>query len=59
MRYNGIFKAKKAPDDYDVPVCPCCGEECDTLYKQGGIVLGCEMCIEEVSAWEVMENENL
>jgi hypothetical protein len=34
--------------------CPVCGEECDTLFKRDGETVGCEMCIEEVDAYEEM-----
>lgn len=39
------------------PICPVCGEECDTLYLQGkaGEVVGCDMCIRSVDAWECEE----
>ena len=41
------------PRDYDVPVCPVCGEETDTYYKnKDGVIVGCEFCIETVDAWE-------
>lgn len=54
-----ILRKRKAPEDYDVPICPVCGEECDTFYKQGGIILGCDECVEYVNAWQEMEDENL
>ena len=39
------------------PVCPVCGDECETLYKDcSGEVFGCENCVETVDAWEE-ENE--
>lgn len=41
------------PKDYDMPVCPVCGEETDTYYKnKDGVIVGCEFCIETVDAWE-------
>lgn len=41
------------PKDYDMPVCPVCGEETDTFYKnKDGVIVGCEFCIETVDAWE-------
>lgn len=58
MMYRGVFRERR-PDDYECPVCPVCGEECDTYYKQGGIVLGCDQCMEAVSAWEEIGSENL
>ena len=43
--------------DYEVPVCPICGEECDTIYKKDGEVIGCYHCIDAVDAWEWAEQE--
>lgn len=35
------------------PICPCCGEECDTAFvDQFGDVVGCENCMMEHEAWE-------
>ena len=28
-----------------VPICPVCGEECSTIYKDGGEIIGCNICI--------------
>ena len=44
------------PKDYDLPVCPVCGEETDTYYKnKDGVIVGCEFCIDAVDAWEGKE----
>ena len=41
------------PKDYDLPVCPVCGEETDTYYKnENGEIVGCDNCITAVDAWE-------
>ena len=41
------------PEETDVPVCPVCGEETDTFYKNSlGDVIGCDMCVSAVDAWE-------
>lgn len=38
------------------PRCPCCLEECDTVYKDSyGEILGCENCITVVDAADVRE----
>lgn len=38
-------------DDEPIEIkCPLCGEECETLYKGGGDIIGCENCIERVDA---------
>ena len=40
------------PPAYTCPICPVCGEEADTLYKdRQGNVIGCTACITEVDAW--------
>jgi hypothetical protein len=45
------------------PICPVCGEECDTYYRDNtyridrhGEILGCENCIDELDAWYEMED---
>ncbi len=36
------------------PVCPVCGEECETLYIDcSGKVFGCDECITTVDAWDI------
>lgn len=41
------------PKGYDVPICPVCGEETDTYYKnENGEIVGCDNCITAVDAWE-------
>lgn len=45
------------PMDYEVPACPCCGEECETHYKKDGQIIGCEHCIDAVDAYEDMDDE--
>lgn len=35
------------------PICPVCGEECETIYKaRHGSVVGCDVCIETQDAWD-------
>lgn len=37
------------------PICPMCGEVCDTIYIRYGCpteILGCEGCVQECSAGE-------
>lgn len=44
------------PKGYDLPVCPVCGEETDTYYKnKDGVIVGCEFCIDAVDSWEGKE----
>lgn len=41
------------PDPEAAPCCPCCGEECETLYRAfSGAVVGCEKCVDALDAWE-------
>ncbi len=36
------------------PICPICGEECETVYTDVfRNVLGCDICISADDAWEV------
>ena len=48
---------RSAPNE--LPLCPVCGEECDTVYKSyDGEVVGCESCIDVASStdwWEAIE----
>ncbi len=36
------------------PVCPVCGEECETIYRDhSGGIFGCDVCVIISNAWEV------
>lgn len=37
------------------PICPMCYRRCDTIYRAGSEVVGCDRCLEAVDAWEVDE----
>lgn len=56
MRYRGLFRYRR-PEDYDVPYCPMCGEDCTIYYKRCGEIVGCDMCLDDVDAWEEKEND--
>lgn len=46
------------PDGKDPssPVCPVCGGECETVYKARGYeIVGCDLCLQPVDAWESSE----
>ena len=45
-------KYRYGDENYDSPICPVCGEECETLYLQDGNVIGCDSCVSEKNAWE-------
>ena len=58
LTHPDIIKAEK----FGVPMqeeiyCPMCGCECEKFYKHGKEIIGCDYCIDEVDAWEEMENE--
>lgn len=37
----------------DTPICPICGEECETIYTDAaGDICGCENCVTSRDAWE-------
>lgn len=36
------------------PICPVCGEECETIYvDMYGQHIGCDICVTTKDAWEV------
>ena len=42
--------------DYEVPHCPICGRETDTIYEdKDGQVVACGECLVRRDAWEWME----
>ena len=55
--YNDIPERRLEPPEkeYDPPVCPVCGKECDTVYKRDGEILGCDVCVRSYDAWEEYE----
>ena len=42
------------PVEEDMPRCPICGEETETLYRDAclGTIIGCDNCIEVVNAYD-------
>ena len=41
------------PEEPRRPICPICGEECDTVFKTAwGAVVGCDNCLTSCDAWE-------
>lgn len=53
MAYDIGFEPPLDPPEYDPPICPVCGSECDTLYRDKfGDIVGCDECISTVDAWE-------
>lgn len=44
------------PPEQDMPICPECGEECETIYRgRDGQILGCENCVDELNAYDWSE----
>ena len=45
----------------EVPVCPVCGEECETIYtdKKTGDVLGCDCCIDSEDAYDWSDRQDI
>ena len=36
------------------PICPICGQECETVYRDRyGAYSGCDVCSEVIDAWNV------
>ena len=54
-----IRQAERDGVPADDPVhCPCCGEECDTIYMdQYKNVFACDRCLMQQDAWEWAEEE--
>ena len=48
----GNRKYRYGDENYDNPICPVCGGECETLYLKLNEVIGCDSCIETKDAWE-------
>jgi len=40
--------------EYAPVYCPVCGAECSSVYLVQGEIVGCEWCLEERDAWEVL-----
>ena len=46
------------PVQKDNPVCPVCGEECETIYTDiNSEICGCENCLTEYDAWDYFDDE--
>lgn len=40
----------------DYPICPICGAQCETLYRDfHGETFGCDECVTQYNAWEMPE----
>ena len=36
--------------------CPVCGYACETFYKHDGEIIGCDICVDTVDAYEEMQD---
>lgn len=46
------------PPEPPVVCCPCCSQECDTVYLNvNGAVIGCDNCIMEVRAVDWLNDD--
>ncbi len=43
-----------ATEEEEEPVCPVCGKKCEDFYKYNNEIVGCDMCIKKVDAYEEM-----
>lgn len=44
----------RKPRDPEYPICPICGEECETIYRNSDYeIVGCDECMKTEDAWEV------
>ena len=47
-----------SPPDEEMPICPVCGQECETYYKNlNGEVIGCDECVQAVDAREHQQEQ--
>ena len=47
------------PEPKQLPVCPVCGEECETVYTDiNAEICGCDNCITKYEAWEYYDDED-
>ena len=60
LRAEHIPEPPLEPHEEKHPRCPFCGEECEKYYRwRHGTIIGCDNCVEEVDAWEEMDNDGL
>lgn len=54
---RGVHDYPSPPPEPPLPLCPVCGQECDTIYLDAyGDAVGCENCIETVDSYIWREN---
>ena len=52
----GVRDYPAPPEPEPMPKCPVCGAECVTVYRAHDFaVVGCDMCIDAVDAYEWLE----
>ena len=60
MRDHPVIEAMERTgypdDDFQIPHCPVCGSECETVYLDAtGEVIGCDECLSEKNAYDCPE----
>lgn len=51
---NAEWTGYSGSREADYPICPVCGESCETMYKDRyGAYVGCDVCMEAKDAWIV------
>ena len=57
LQHPDITYMEKYGGDEGIEIeCPICGYVCETFYKRDGEIVGCDMCVEKVDAYEEMED---
>ena len=46
-----------SPPEVDQPVCPVCGGEAYRVFLRNGEVVGCDLCLLEIDAYEWLQEE--
>ena len=46
----GVIDYPEPPAEPPRPVCPVCGDECETWYMKRGEIIGCDQCIQSTAA---------
>lgn len=49
------FMEKYGGHEAEEITCPICGYACETFYKHDGEIIGCDICVDKVDAYEEMQ----
>lgn len=50
-----IIRRTGYPHEVVFPICPVCGEECEYIYTESDVIVGCNYCVRRLDAWDVPE----